>query len=122
MSSHLFVYGTLRHGCERHETLSNQRFLGCAATIMKCRLVDCGSYPALVESTDGVSVRGELYEVDRKCLEKCDAVEGVLEGLYERRLIDVASVDDAFVRVEAWVYFYRHSTVNLPNHGNEWTG
>ena len=122
MTSYLFVYGTLRRGCERHEILSSQRFVGCAATIVKCRLVDCGSYPALVESTDGVSVHGELYEVDPMCLEKCDAAEGVAEGLYERRMIDVVSLDGALVHVGAWVYFYRHSTLCFPSCGNEWTG
>ena len=122
MSTLLFVYGSLKSGFERHAVLRNQRFVCCAATIAKCRLFDCGSYPALLESSDGISVRGELYEVDQECLHECDAIEGVEQGLYARRVIGVASITDALYSSDAWAYFYLQSTVHLSDCGCEWIG
>ncbi|MEO2035247.1 MAG: gamma-glutamylcyclotransferase family protein [Planctomycetaceae bacterium] len=122
MATHLFVYGTLKRGFSRHKTLQDQQFICCAATVPTCRLFDCGSYPGLLESSDGISVHGELYEVDAQCLLRCDAIEGVAEGLYIRKLIDVVSIDDASYGATAWAYFYQKLTVNLPECGCDWAG
>jgi gamma-glutamylaminecyclotransferase len=122
MIPRLFVYGTLKRGCERHETLSHQRFVSRAATMTPCRLFDCGHYPAMVQRSDGISIRGELYEVDSTCLQQCDVIEGVAEGLYTRQLIEVVTINDASYCSDVWTYIYRNSTLNLADCGSEWAG
>ncbi|MCH2210513.1 MAG: gamma-glutamylcyclotransferase [Fuerstiella sp.] len=122
MTQHLFVYGTLKRGYERHRTLSHQRFVSPAATMTPCRLFDCGHYPAMVQCSRGISVCGELYEVDSTCLQQCDVIEGVAEGLYARQLIQVVTIGDESSCSDAWTYIYRNSTVNLVDCGAEWAG
>lgn len=84
-------------------------------------MFSCGSYPALIECPDGVSVRGELYRVTNQCLQRCDEVEGVATGLYERRLIDLEpDQHTAFPVLQAWCYFYLLPTDGLRQCGAEW--
>jgi len=116
----LFVYGTLKRGFVRHPVLQDESFYGTAVTVNSYRLLDCGSYPGLVSSDDGLAVQGEVYGVSDECLAVCDEVEGVAEGLYAREMISVQSLADPEERVDAWVYLYLGSTTNLPNCGFAW--
>ncbi len=118
---YLFVYGTLKRGYERHFVLRDQCFCGPATTVTRCCLYDCGEWPALVECSDGRSIRGELYRVSTQCLEGCDEVEGVAAGQYERRRVDLTIGEPASFRVlSAWCYFYLLSTAGMPDCGDEW--
>jgi len=114
----LFVYGTLKRGDVRAPLLEGQRFLGETATVPLYRLFNTGSYPAMVEAQplalDGVSIRGELWRVDRACLARLDVEEGVDEGLYERRLIEL---DDG---QRAWTYLFLHSIQGMADCGAHW--
>lgn len=72
----VFVYGTLKRGYRFHEALKDEEFLGEAVTKPLYRLYDLGAFPALVESRDGVEVKGEVYRVGDECLKRLDRIEG----------------------------------------------
>jgi gamma-glutamylcyclotransferase (GGCT)/AIG2-like uncharacterized protein YtfP len=73
--THLFVYGTLKRGESNHELLTGQHFVGEAVTEPLYRLLDCGGYPALIESAKGLPIRGEVYLVDESTLRTLDVLE-----------------------------------------------
>lgn len=86
----VFVYGTLKRGLRNHHFLEHAAFVGEAHTLTKYRMLD-GSFPVLRDSgADLKQVRGEVYDVDEKTLEKLDELESVDSGMYERVKIDVA--------------------------------
>jgi gamma-glutamylaminecyclotransferase len=112
----VFVYGSLKSGqCNNMRFLGDQRYVGFARTFPAFRLYDCGRFPGLVEETDGVSVVGELWDVDDCCLTELDIFEAVRQGLYERRTIQLQEP-----LVEAQVYLFRHSVQGLPDCGESW--
>ncbi|MBX3440108.1 MAG: gamma-glutamylcyclotransferase [Planctomycetaceae bacterium] len=112
----VFVYGTLmRGGCRAH-ALGDEHFLGTARTAPCYRLFDCGEYPGLVPNGNR-SIVGELWEVSARCLEQLDQIEGVDEGLYERRPIQLQPPGTEHP-VEA--YFYLMPTTGLVDCGDRW--
>ncbi len=89
-----------------------------AQTLPLYRLFDCGEYPALVDvATDGQRVKGEVYRVSEACQLQLDKVEGVDEGLYERREIRLA---DPYKDVSIQAWFYLNSVAGLKDCGQEW--
>ena len=121
MKHRLFVYGTLKQGQGRSVLLDGQTFLGEAQTEPHYRLLSCGPFPCLVEAEredvagPGVSVEGELWEVDDECLARLDAVEGVDAGLFERKFVRLVSAEE----VEA--YFYLGSVEGHVDAGSRWS-
>lgn len=113
----LFVYGTLKRGHCRAFALAGQQFLGVARTGARYRLFDCGDYPVLVSDPQGVSVEGELWEVDGDCLRKLDRIEGVAQRLYERRPIELQPPHDV---EPAASYFSLRSVRGLRDCGERW--
>src|SRR5690606_18657156 len=112
----IFVYGTLKKGHCRQHVLKNQKFIQYAETSPNYRLYNCGSYPGLVESDTGVSIKGELWEVDEECKELLDAIEGV-PYLYKLQSILLNGVND-----EVFSYFFQLNTSNLEDCGDCWNG
>ena len=94
---------------------ARQRYLGEAATAPRYRLYDTGTYPALVEDPRGVSVRGEIWEVDDTCLRVLDAIEDV-PSLYERREVEIAEPRTADVQT----YVYRQDVTGMADCGDCW--
>lgn len=92
-------------------------FLGEAVTSPHYRLYNLGSYPGLVEDTDGLSIHGELYAVTNECLRRLDLEEGVEEGLYERRDIELLPPHE---QVTTEAYFYLPSLENAVDIGTRW--
>jgi gamma-glutamylcyclotransferase (GGCT)/AIG2-like uncharacterized protein YtfP len=89
----LFVYGTLKKGYRAHYLLEKSTYLGVAITKPCFQLFSCFSYPALVRSSVGYKVSGELYglsEVQKKII---DDYEGVDYGLYQAEPIEIAEYD-----------------------------
>jgi gamma-glutamylaminecyclotransferase len=73
----LFVYGTLKKGHGRNVILAGQKFLREAKTTPNYALYDLGAFPAMVkDSKNGVSVEGELWEIDPDFVSYLDMVEG----------------------------------------------
>lgn len=115
----LFVYGTLKRGDVRAPLLDGQVFVCEAKTAACYRLFNVGTYPALTEASplglSGRSIHGELWQVDHACLERLDEEEGVDEGLYERRLIEL---DGNHPQAES--YFYLHTVKGMGDCGERW--
>lgn len=98
----VFVYGTLMRGNREHENfLSEAQFAGNFVA-EGFQLFDFGSYPRVIHSEID-KIKGELYIIDSKTLEKLDELED--EGnLYIRKLISVSN-DNNEVQ-EAYTYVY----------------
>ncbi|HWL10802.1 MAG TPA: gamma-glutamylcyclotransferase family protein [Planctomicrobium sp.] len=118
-SSHrLFVYGTLKRGFCRHPAIASEHFLGTARTAPDYRMVNLGTYPGLLDAgeSSGRSIHGEVWEVSPEALARLDVVEGIAEGEYIRREIQL--LYNEFGRVEA--YFYLQNTDGCPDCGENW--
>lgn len=85
----VFVYGSLKKGYALHHLLEDQQFLGLARTLPLYRIYDLGEYPGLIDVPDGLEIHGEVYEVSAEALERLDAAEGVSDGYYARRQIQL---------------------------------
>lgn len=91
----LFIYGTLKRGHSHH------RLMGAAKpyapkvwqTAIGYTLVDAGGYPGMVGMPGSSGVEGELYAVPATALLTLDDYEGVSEGLYARRDLEVYPLD-----------------------------
>lgn len=94
----LFVYGTLKRGGRNHHLMAGGRFLADAVTRPEYRVFDLGPYPGLVESPDGLAVRGELWELAAEAIPKLDAFEG---ADFARRPVAIAGRDEL---VETYFY------------------
>ena len=93
---HLFVYGNFLPGEPDHDLLSEAEHLGAATTSSGYKLVERGTFAALV--VGGLDkVHGELYEVPRALLGKLDS-RREHPRLYERKRV---ILDDGR---EAWAY------------------
>lgn len=114
----VFVYGTLKRGGCRHHLLGVPEWVGEAVTEARFRLYDCGEYPAMVESSKGLKVRGELWRVSPQRLPLLDQEEGVAEGLYDRRSIEVSSGGRKY---EAQTYIYCRPVLGLRDLGASWS-
>ncbi|HEV7281037.1 MAG TPA: gamma-glutamylcyclotransferase family protein [Pirellulaceae bacterium] len=112
----IFVYGTLKRGQVRHFALAGQRLLGDAKSRPRYRMVNLGSYPALIEG-GASAIAGELWEVDATCLALLDEIESVAEAYYRRGEILLAPPHDDLI-VEA--YFFDADVSSLPDHGEVW--
>ena len=102
---HLWVYGTLRHGCENPhaEMLARaSRYLGPAR--VQGRLYRIDWYPGVVlTSAPEDRVIGDLFEIlDSTVLAALDQYE----GSEEYRRVGTEAVLDAGERVKCWVYEY----------------
>lgn len=118
----VFVYGSLKRGQSRSSLLDGQEFFGEKKTAPKYRLFRVkGSFPALVEASrpdvmlPGVSVEGELWQVEHACLMMLDRVEGVAHGLFERQKVELLDFDG-----EAEAYFWAGSMDGLEECGVMW--
>lgn len=85
----IFVYGTLKRGRENHHWLAGQRFIAAARTQPLYRLYDMGGYPGMIRDDNGLSIEGEIWEVDAGGLARLDVLEDIDGGEYERVLLEL---------------------------------
>lgn len=105
----IMVYGTLKNGFLRNNTLRSQRYLGITKTQPKYNLYSLGSYPGVTKNGE-TSITGELYEVDERCILELDNIEGTSSGLYERAWIDLKEIILSNLPVTSSVYEYLTNT------------
>lgn len=108
----IFTYGTLKVGLSNSPLLHGSEFVGAAVTKPLYRLYDCGPYPCLVRG-DKV-VRGEVYNVSAKTLERLDRLEGV-PFLYQREEIELEGDHPTTL-----AYFYQGDTDDFIECDGEW--
>ena len=119
----VFVYGTLKRSHQRNHVLVNQTFIGEATTTADYRMYDLGDYPGLkeVEPGSGVGVQGEIYQVDQACLRQLDQIEGVDQGLYQRREVRLDSRKGLCLPASQPVaYFYLGDTSSCTDNSDCW--
>lgn len=107
----VFVYGTLKKGYSNHGYLAQQEYLGEYESNPRWGLVDLGPFPAMV--CGSLAVKGEAYAVTDDVLEELDVLEGVAQGFYHRRRIEINNTGG---KINAWVYTYNaipHSSTTL---------
>ena len=105
MTEYLFVYGTLMRGQERDGLVAHLN--ASAATVNGHLWRAPAGYPALLLADDGPEIVGELLRLEQQSiLMVLDLYEGVSEGLYDRRSIDVRQANGSTVR--AWAYVMSH--------------
>jgi len=93
----VFVYGTLRTGFRNHSLMSGARLQGLDETKALFRLVDFGSFPAILDEPR-TTIVGELWEASAPCVARLDVLEEVPD-LYVRREVELRSGRTA------WTYF-----------------
>jgi gamma-glutamylcyclotransferase (GGCT)/AIG2-like uncharacterized protein YtfP len=114
----LFIYGTLKRGCYNHYHMAGQRFIGTARTAPRYRLYNLGGYPGMVLASDGLSIEGEVWEIDEACRVQLDVLEGVEEGEYILESVPLLPPFDGEV-VQG--YRYLRSVAGKPEVGTVWT-
>jgi gamma-glutamylaminecyclotransferase len=113
----VFLYGTLKRGHRLHYAMEAQRFVSEAHTEPRYRLISLGTYPGMVESVDGFSIEGEIWEVDEACLHELDMIEAVAEGEYARaQVLLVPPHNDEPVEG----YLYLGDITGLGDCGSRW--
>lgn len=104
MTTKVFVYGTLKRGGDNHGWIEKQQFVAEARTEPLYRLYDLGGYPGMVRvPQQGLSIEGEVWEVDEAGLERLDVLEDTEGGEYERVAVPLQG-DFADTYVEGYVY------------------
>jgi gamma-glutamylcyclotransferase (GGCT)/AIG2-like uncharacterized protein YtfP len=114
MNHFVFFYGSLKRGHYNHGRLAAARFVCDAKTAPEYRLFDVGYYPAMVEDRAGISIQGEIYEVDDATLASLDRLEGHPD-YYRRERINVEGFDRP-----VWGYLFTHETRGLRDCGASW--
>ena len=111
----LFVYGTLKRGCQQNHLLAGQEFVDEAHTPSYYRLFYTGAYPCLVEDRlQGVAVHGELWRVDHATLTQLDSYEDV-PRTFIRQEIEIAGRS-----APVFAYFYQGDVSALEDLGDRW--
>ena len=73
----------------------------------------------MVPAEPGVSVSGEIWEVDQETLIELDRLEGTEEGLYERRVV---SLDQPWSHLSVETYLYLRPVEGRPDLGSRYDG
>lgn len=109
----LFVYGTLKRGGYNSYLLKKAKFLGEGETLDKFAMYvnGSGSVPFVIKNEKVSTIKGELYEVDKKTLKEVDSLEGH-PFFYKREKVQVRLKDSGEV-VEAWMYFWRKAKFGI---------
>ena len=101
----VFVYGTLKSGHGNNHILQDgdARLVGEARTLPVFRLY-ARYIPYLVPATvtHGLRVKGEVWEVDARTLERMDRLEGH-PHMYTRTTVEVET-DEGFRQAEAYLW------------------
>jgi gamma-glutamylcyclotransferase (GGCT)/AIG2-like uncharacterized protein YtfP len=109
-SSFIFVYGTLKRGFLNHRVLNSSVLKGLYQTTSPFPLfVDAYCVPYCVDSPGtGHRISGEVYAVSPEVLEDLDELEGVADGRYARKRIELLPTtpeeQEGFPILEAWAY------------------
>jgi len=118
MTQRLFIYGTLKRGLSNSHYMEGQRFVAEAKTKPVYRMVDCGGYPGMFSVKDGgVSIKGEIWEVDEPGREKLDILEDVAAGLYK---LETVELEPPFDDEPVLTYIYAWPVTGRPDVGAEW--
>lgn len=116
----IFIYGTLMRGRGNAGYMAGQDFIGQASTEPCYRMVDCGGYPGMFfVNESGVSVRGEVWDVDESCRARLDVLEDVAGGEYEVAKVALLAPFDV---QQVLTYIHLRADENMSDAGTVWRG
>lgn len=99
----VFVYGTLKQGYNNHHVIEpyNPQLVG-KGTVQGFTLLHLG-FPGAIEAEDK-HITGEVWDCtpNAPAMARCDGLEGVGTGFYDRVAVDVQLEDGT--TTEAWMY------------------
>ena len=107
MNKYVSVYGTLRQGERANYMLDKCKFIGVSEEQLPFKMVNLGSYPALIPSDNNNKIVIETYKLpkDSQLIEdRLDMYEGYSEdgnGLYDKKLITLKS------GIESYIYYMK---------------
>jgi gamma-glutamylaminecyclotransferase len=111
----LFVYGTLKRGQKNHHLLAGQELIGDAVSLPRYRVLDLGEHPGMiVDDTNGLAVKGELWAVSDRCLASLDEFEEV-PGPFIRAPVEIEVWGE-----EVYAYFWNRLAEDGTRSGDEW--
>ncbi|EFI34600.1 AIG2 family protein [Desulfonatronospira thiodismutans ASO3-1] len=111
---YVFVYGTLRKGCSNHHLLKDARDIGPARTSEDYALY-VHDYPYTVKSEAVGPIRGEVYLVDGRGLDRLDRLENHPHWyVREKKPVQL----DEGREVQAWIYFFPEPRGHLVKSGD----
>lgn len=111
----IFVYGTLKSGYSNNFFMDGQKLEGSFETEPEYTLYRVASFPGLVKAEiNGISVKGEVWDVDEICLQRLDSFEGH-PGLFKRQKINIKGLSNE----EVMAYLWNGDTEDLTPIGNE---
>ncbi|MEN3941907.1 gamma-glutamylcyclotransferase family protein [Prosthecobacter sp. SYSU 5D2] len=114
----LFLYGTLKRGGSNHGYMRGQRFVAEARTVPRYKLYDLGGYPGMVlADTGGLSITGEIWEVDNDGLARLDELEDIEGGEYSREPVTLLPPHQD---LEVQVYRYLFPVTGCRELGATW--
>lgn len=121
----IFVYGTLKRGLSNHRWIAGQQFITEARTAPVYRMYDCGGFPGMVlVEQDGVSIVGEIWEVDEAGRRKLDVLEDVEGGEYALEPVKLAAEEGSrngmIHPMSTFTYIYKRPVQGLPDADVEW--
>lgn len=118
MKKRIFIYGTLKRGDCNASYMAGQDFIGKACTEPRYRMVDGGGYPGMFPvDENGVSICGEVWDVDESCRARLDVLEDVAGGEYEVAKVSLLAPFDG---QEVITYIFLRPDKNMPDAGTVW--
>lgn len=118
MTQRIFIYGTLKRGLSNSHYMKGQCFIGEARTEPSYRMVDAGGYPGMYRVTEnGLSIQGEVWEVDEPCRQQLEILEDVAVGLYGVEPVALLAPHDD---TQVITYIYRWSIMGREDAGDCW--
>jgi gamma-glutamylcyclotransferase (GGCT)/AIG2-like uncharacterized protein YtfP len=116
----VFVYGTLRKGYGNNRLLTQATFLSKGETVNKYTMFASG-IPYVNKHIETDTIKGELYEVTDKELERLDLLEGYNpskheDSWYKREKVDIKDENGSIE--EAYIYFNDTKTNTIVESGD----
>ena len=107
MDKYISVYGTLRKKERANYILDKCEFIGISEEELPFKMINLGSYPALIPSDNNNKIVIETYKLPKysKTIEdRLDMYEGYSEdgnGLYDKKLVTLKS------GIESYIYYMK---------------
>lgn len=107
MDKYISVYGTLRQGERANYMLNKCEFIGVSEEELPFKMVDLGSFPALMTTEENNKLTIETYKLPENSTvieDRLDMYEGYSKngnGLYDKKLVTLKS------GIESYVYYMK---------------
>lgn len=109
----VLCYGTLKRNFGNNRVIGYDNFVKEVVTLPEYELYSAGAFPCLVKSKNGISIKGELFNIPEEGLARLDRLEGH-PTLYKRGKVNLQSGEECIA------YFWQQPLDGLVKIGDEW--